>query len=109
MDFSNTVGGIKQMGIPLAPLVTILVIIIEIPVALLFAYGYKTRQMGYALIAFTALTILLVHKNLDNALNIIMILKNLAIIGGIMAAIGCACGDCTVHSVKKHAHHEPQA
>jgi putative oxidoreductase len=107
-DFSGAAEGIRQIGLPFAPLVTLIVIIIEIPIALLFAYGYKTRQAGYALIAFTALTILLVHNNLSNPMNIMMILKNLAIIGGIMAAISCACGDCTVHS-KKSAHHEPQA
>ncbi len=104
-NFTSTVEGITQMGLPFASLVTILVIIIEIPVALLFAYGYKTRKAGYTLIAFTVLTILLVHKDVSIPINVIMILKNIAIIGGIMAAIECTCGECVVHT-KKPAHHE---
>lgn len=108
MHFTETSASIGALGIPLAPLVTLIVIAIEVPIAIAFAYGYKTREAGYALIAFTALTVLLIHSDFRNSMNIIEALKNLAIIGGIIAAIACFCGDCVVHA-KKHTHHEPQA
>ena len=104
MHFSETVKSIDSLGVPLAGLASIIVILVEVPIAIAFAAGYKVRQSGYALIAFTVLTILLVHRDLTQPMNILMALKNIAIIGGIMSALGCYCGDCTVHT-KKHEHH----
>ena len=101
MGFAATSAMIAKLGVPLAPLATIIVILIELPVALAFAWGYKTRETGYALIAFTVLATLLAHRDFTQQMNIIMVLKNLAIVGGIMAAISCACKDCVVHHVKK--------
>ncbi len=109
MHYSDASATLTTYGIPLAALVTLIVIIIEIPVALAFAWGYKVRETGYALIAFTALTILVVHRDFSLPMNVLMALKNLAIIGGIMAAITCtcgcdACGSCTVRTKKHHGH-----
>jgi putative oxidoreductase len=101
-DFSGTVEILKGLGMPAASLIAIIVIIIEIPVALSFAAGYKTRQAGYVLMAFTFLTIVFVHNHLTTAMDIMMALKNIAIMGGIMAAISCACDTCVVHTKKKH-------
>ncbi len=94
--FASTAGYVGTLGVPMPTLATILVIIIEIPVALLFAYGYKVRQTGYALIAFTILATLVAHRDFAMGDNMLMALKNLAIIGGIMLAIRC--GD------KSHGH-----
>lgn len=101
MHFQETTASIAGLGVPAASLATLIVIFIEIVVAAAFAWGYKTRLSGYILIGFTALVTVLVHRDLGNPINMIMALKNIAIIGGIMAAIGCVCGDCVVHS-KKH-------
>lgn len=103
MGFQNMVGYFGSLGIPLPALATIIVILIEIPVALMFAYGYKVKETGYTLIAFTLLTILIGHRNIFGA-DMVMALKNLAIMGGILAAIGCSCLDCAVHN-KRHPHH----
>ncbi len=100
MDFQNTAGFIGSLGVPLPLIATLFVILIEIPVALAFAWGYKTKETGYTLIAFTVLATLLAHRDIFGA-DMVMALKNVAIIGGIMSAIACMCGDCTVHS-KKH-------
>ena len=91
MNFAGTTAYIGSLGIPLPALATALVILIELPVALAFAWGYRTRLAGNILIAFTVLTILLVHKDFFGA-DMVMVLKNIAIIGGIMSAISCACG-----------------
>jgi len=101
MNFAGTASMIGNMGVPLPMLVAILVIIIEIPVALAFAWGYKTKETGYVLIGFTVLATLLAHRDFSNQINVIMSLKNIAIIGGIMSAISCACKDCVTHQVKK--------
>lgn len=104
MSFSNFVSGLGQMGIPLPTLAALIVIIIEIPVAIAFAYGYKIKETGYAILGFTVLATLVAHRDLSNQINVIMALKNIAIVGGLMALIGCECGKCP--STKKH--HEAQ-
>ncbi len=104
MNFGATSENIASLGLPAAGLVTLLVIIIEIPVAVAFAYGYKKCATGGTLIAFTVLATLLVHRDWSNSLNMIMSLKNLAVIGGILAVIGgCDCGKCPVS--KHNGHH----
>ena len=52
MSFDMTAGYIGSLGIPAPMLAALIVIIIEVPVALAFAWGYKIRETGYALIAF---------------------------------------------------------
>ena len=99
MGFNNTVGYVGSLGVPLPLLATIIVVLIEIPVALMFAWGYRVRQTGYTLMAFVVLVTLVAHRDMFGA-DMVMVLKNIAIIGGILAAISCSCGDCTVHSKK---------
>jgi putative oxidoreductase len=100
MGFSAFTTGLGQMNIPAPMLAALIVIIIEVPIALLFAYGYKVKETGYALIAFTVLATVLVHRDITNQINVLMALKNISIIGGIMAAIACTCGTCEVHKTK---------
>lgn len=89
MDFTNTTMGIQSLGLPAAALVTALVIFVEVVVAALFAWGYKVKETGWTLVAFTALATLLVHRDIGVGMNMVMALKNIAIIGGIMLAIKC--------------------
>lgn len=101
MNFSDSVrfiGSLPLFSIPMvATIVTILVIIIEIPVALAFAWGYRLCTTGMILISFTVLTIALIHNHFPA--DAIMILKNIAIIGGILSATTlCSCGKCPMGS-----------
>ncbi|MFA6608521.1 MAG: DoxX family protein [Candidatus Paceibacterota bacterium] len=108
MTFSVMAGFIGSLGVPLPVIATILVIIVEVPVALMFAWGYEVRKTGYILIGFTVLATLLVHKDYFGP-DLILVLKNISIIGGIMSTIGCSCsrecgctgGTCSTCSVKK--------
>jgi putative oxidoreductase len=101
MDFGNTVTAVQSFHVPMAGLATAIVIFIEIVVAIMFAVGYKTRFHGFVLIGFVVLVTVVVHGDLKG-MNLVMALKNLAIVGGLMSAIGCYCADCTVHPKKKH-------
>ncbi len=95
MNFADTTKSVASLDIPLAPLVTLLVIIIEIPVALAFAWGYRTCLMGLILVAFTALVTVMVHGQISQGSNLVMALKNIAIIGGILGFVSmCNCGKC---------------
>lgn len=93
--FTDTAKSIASLDIPLASLVTLIVIIIEIPVALAFAWGYRTCIAGLILVAFTALVTVMVHGHLGVGSNLVMALKNIAIIGGILGFVSmCNCGKC---------------
>ena len=109
MGFEGTVGYVDSLGVPMATLATILVIVIEIPVALMFVFCPKRIcWTGGALIGFTLLATILAHnpwaasvdpmafKNVMTAA-----LKNIAIIGGIASAIlACECESCKVRKSK---------
>lgn len=102
MDFAGTAGFIGSLGVPMATLATALVIIIEIPVALAYAWGYRVCLTGGILVAFTVLATLLAHRDISQAMNLLMALKNVAIIGGILATTGtCSCGRCEVLNPQK--------
>lgn len=100
MSFSGITGFVGSLPLfsglsspIIATIATALVIIIEIPVALLFAWGYRLCTTGMILIGFTIAATVLVHNNFPA--DMVMVLKNIAIIGGILAAtMACTCGKC---------------
>jgi putative oxidoreductase len=101
MHFSDTTKSVASLDIPLAGLVTLIVIIIEIPVAVLFAWGYRTCIMGAILMAFVAIVTIMVHGHISVGMNLVMALKNVAIIGGILGlAAQCTCGKCPIGMCK---------
>lgn len=107
MSFSGVTGFVGSLPLfagldssIVATIATALVVIIEIPVALAFAWGYRLCTTGMILIGFTALATVLVHNNLPG--DMVMILKNIAIIGGILAATcSCTCGKCPMGKMCK--------
>ncbi|MDQ5962330.1 MAG: putative oxidoreductase [Patescibacteria group bacterium] len=106
MNFEQTSGFVATL-VPasLADIVTALVIVIEVPVALAFAWGWRTCTMGSILAGFTALATLLAHRDFSVGANMIMALKNIAIIGGIMLALpSCDCGICPPSKKSSHNH-----
>jgi putative oxidoreductase len=104
IHFSDTANSIASLNVPLAGLATLIVIVIEVPVAIAFAWGYKTCITGWILIGYTILVTLLVHGHISQGVNLVMALKNIAIIGGLLLAIDtCCCGNCP--GSKKTGHH----
>lgn len=97
MNFKATAETLTALGIPLATLAAIIVILIEIPVAIAFAWGYYGCIAGWILVGFVAITTLVVHRDISNGINMVNALKNLAIIGGLMLAVkGCSCKKCKI-------------
>ena len=95
MGFEGFTGMITSLGLPIPMIVAAIGVTIEIPVALLYAWGYKVRWTGGILAAWTLLTIVFVHN--DFPAQLITALKNLAIVGGILATTGaCSCNRCDV-------------
>ena len=84
----------------LAGLVGLAVVIIEIPIALLYVAGYKKNCTGGAIIAFTILVTIFFHNpftpNGFDFMQMVQALKNIAIIGGILATLDCICTTCKI-------------
>ncbi len=96
MGFEGFAANLGTMGLPFPAVMAVLVILIEVPVAIAFAWGYKVRITGGILAAFVLATIVVVHKDVLGA-DMGVALKNLAIIGGILATTGaCSCARCEV-------------
>lgn len=99
---SDFIGQILHVSSPsLAAIATLVVIAIEVPVAISYALAWKypVCVTGGILAGFTVLATLLVHNHLPA--DLVMILKNIAIVGGILATMtACDCGTCPVSKKK---------
>jgi putative oxidoreductase len=89
MGFAGASAMVAKTGLPMADVVTALVIAIELGGGIALALGYCTKWASYALAAFTLLASVLVHNfwTMEGGaamLNQVMFLKNLAIIGGLL-------------------------
>lgn len=92
VQFAGISGFLGSLGFPMPAVVTAIVIFIEIVVAIAYAWGYRVCLTGGILIAFTALATILVHRDIAVGDNMVMALKNIAIIGGLLATIdACNC------------------
>ncbi|MBJ7310906.1 DoxX family protein [Rugamonas sp. CCM 8940] len=85
-----TVGYIAAMGLPFPTLGLIGAIGIEIGGGLLLAFGLQTRAVALALAAFSVVTGLIFHHAIGDQNQLIHLLKNLAMAGGLLqfAAFG---------------------
>lgn len=85
-----TIGYIEAMGLPLAGAGLVAAIVVELGGGLLLAVGYKTRLVALALAAFSVVTGLVFHSAVGDQNQLIHLLKNLAMAGGLLqvAAFG---------------------
>ena len=94
--FSASEGYLSSMGIPLAGLVTPLVILVELGGGLALLAGFKMRWVAGVLAAFTVGTALIAHNNLADQGQSIHFLKNLAIAGGLLLFVKYGAGQASV-------------
>lgn len=85
-----TIGYIQAMGLPFAGAGLVAAIVVELGGGLLLALGYKTRLVALALAAFSVVTGLIFHSAIGDQNQLIHLLKNLAMAGGLLqvAAFG---------------------
>ncbi len=72
-----------QYGMPLTGLFLVIAIIFEVVGGLSILLGYKARWGAIALIIFLIPATLIFHTNFSDQTQVIMSMKNLAIIGGL--------------------------
>ncbi|MGD8483817.1 MAG: DoxX family protein [Thioalkalispiraceae bacterium] len=80
--YAGTQGYMESVGVPgmLLPLV----ILLEIGAGIMILIGWQTRLAAYALAGFTAIAALIFHSNLAEQMQMILFMKNWAIVGGLL-------------------------
>ncbi len=80
--YAGTQGYMDSMGVPGALLP--LVILLEIGAGLAIIIGWKTRWSALALAVFTLVAGALFHNKIGDQMQMIMLMKNIAIAGGLL-------------------------
>ena len=102
---AGMIAYIESAGLPLAPLGLALAIAVELGGGLLLAVGFKTRLVALALAAFSIVTGLVFHHAIGDQNQLINLLKNLAMAGGLLqfAAFGAGAYSIDAALARKRA------
>ena len=92
----ETVQAIASQGIPLANIVLILTIIVQLLGGILILLGFKSRIGALLLIGFLIPTTLIFHTNFSESSQQIAFLKNLGLIGGLLMIVAFGPGSISL-------------
>ena len=95
-DFTGTQQSMASREMPLTALFLVCAIILEIGGGLSVLLGYKARWGALALVVFLFPTTLIFHTNFSEQVQIIMFMKNVAILGGLFMVVGFGPGNISV-------------
>lgn len=87
-----TIGYIAAMGLPLPTLGYIVAIAVEIGGGLALALGFQTRIVALALALFSVVTGLIFHHAIGDQNQMIHLLKNFAMAGGLLQVVAFGAG-----------------
>lgn len=108
MNFSGTAEMMAGKGLPMANVLLVISIAIELGGGLLLASGWYARYAALALFLFIIPVTLVFHPfwqfaadSMEHTINMIMFLKNLAIMGGMALVVAYAPGSCGIGCSRK--------
>ncbi len=81
-SYEGTQGYMDAMGVP--GVILPLVILLEIAGGLMFIAGWKTKWASIALALFTVVAAVIFHSNFADQMQMILFMKNIAIVGGFL-------------------------
>ncbi|MFQ5641881.1 MAG: DoxX family protein, partial [bacterium] len=84
-DPASSMGYMKAVGMPVVGFFLVMAIILEVAGGISVLLGFKAKWGALALIIFLIPTTLIFHNNLSDQIQMIMFMKNLAILGGLIA------------------------
>ena len=85
MHYSDTTVYMSAMGVP--GLLLPLVLLIEIGAGIALLIGWRLRLMSGVLAGFTLLTTLIFHSDFAEPVQMILFMKNLAIVAGLLLMV----------------------
>ena len=96
LGYSNTVGMMAEMGLPIPSLLLIFTIIFQILGGLSLLLGYKVKLGSILLILFLIPATLVFHNPIGDASQINDFLKNIGLIGGLLMVIYAGAGALSI-------------
>lgn len=87
-----TIGYIEAMGLPLASVGLVVAIAVEVVGGLMLALGFKTRLVALGLALFSIVTGLAFHNAIGDQNQLIHLLKNLSMAGGLLQVVAFGAG-----------------
>lgn len=91
-----TIGYIQSVGLPLAPVGLAVAIAVELGGGILLALGIRTRLVAAGLALFSIVTGLVFHNAIGDQNQLIHLLKNIAIAGGLLQVAAFGAGAYSV-------------
>lgn len=85
-----TIGYIASSGLPFATLAFAGAVLVELGGGLALAFGFKTRIVAAVLALFSIVTALAFHNNIADQNQLIHLLKNFAMAGGLLQVVAFA-------------------
>ncbi|QJD91625.1 DoxX family protein [Duganella dendranthematis] len=82
-----TIGYIASSGLPFATLGFAIAVAVELGGGLALVFGFQTRIVAAILAAFSIVTALAFHNNLADQNQLINLLKNFAMAGGLLQIV----------------------
>lgn len=87
-----TIGYMEAMGLPFASVGLVGAIAVELVGGLMLAFGFKTRAVALGLALFSIVTGLVFHHAIGDQNQMIHLLKNLAMAGGLLQVLAFGAG-----------------
>lgn len=99
--FQGLIGAIASKGLPMAEVLAVATIVIEIAAGLMLVAGWKSRWAAFLLAGFTAIVTVLFHNfwampEAQKMMQQIQFMKNVAIIGGLLLVMAFGPGRISV-------------
>jgi len=104
-----TMGYIAAMGLPLPVVALGGAIAIEVVGGLLLAFGLYTRGVALALAAFSVATAVIFHNAIADQNQLIHLLKNFAIAGGLLQVAAAGAGALSLDARRGNVQRTAQA
>jgi len=82
--YAATTAYIGSTGLPLAPLGWVIAVAFEIGGGLLLVFGFRAREVAFALAVFVLATAVFFHRNFADQNQMIHFLKNIMMTGGLL-------------------------
>jgi putative oxidoreductase len=90
--FGGSVGYMGSLGVPHPKLLTLLALIIEVGGGLLMLVGYQTRLVALGLAIYGLVFAFILHSQLGDPNQFVHFMKDMAIVGGLLAFVACGAG-----------------
>ncbi|MET0320375.1 MAG: DoxX family protein [Duganella sp.] len=87
-----TLGYIQSSGLPFAPLAMAIAVAVELGGGIALALGIQTRLVAAVLAAFSIVTALAFHTSFGDQNQLIHLLKNIAMAGGLLQVVAFGAG-----------------